>query len=31
MRDFRGMVVAGDTLAVSHAVFVHKIINFANP
>ena len=31
MRDFRGMVVAGDTFAVSHAVFVHKIINFANP
>jgi len=25
------MVVAGDTFAVSHAVFVHKIINFANP
>jgi hypothetical protein len=31
MRDSRGMVVAGDTFAVSHAVFVYKIINFANP
>ena len=29
--DFRGMVVADDTFAVSHAVFVYKIINFANP
>jgi len=31
MRDFRGMVVAGDTFTVSHAVFVYKIITFANP
>jgi len=31
MRDFRGMVVAGDTFTVCHAVFVYKIITFANP
>jgi hypothetical protein len=31
MRDFRGTVIAEMAVAVSHAVFVYKIINFADP